>query len=84
MGIGMAMRLMTWTLAGIFVIAVILGIRSIPLKVLWLGAAGSLWYFVGPWGALPLMILVILGIATLQLQSLEMKAKSERPTSSSV
>jgi hypothetical protein len=84
MGIGMAMRLMTWTLAGIFVIAVIMGIRSIPLKVLWLAAAGSLWYFVGPWGALPLMILVILGIATLQLQSLEMKARSERPTSSSV
>ena len=84
MGIGMAMRLMTWTLAGIFVIAVIMGIRSMPLKVLWLAAAGSLWYFVGPWGAAPLMILVTVSVATLQTQALEMKAKSERPTSSSV
>ena len=78
------MRLMTWTLAGIFVVAVIMGIRSIPLKALWLAAGGSLWYFVGPWGALPLMILVILGVATLQLQAMEAKAKAGRPTSSSV
>ena len=78
MGIGMVMRLMTWALAGIFVVAVIIGIRSIPLKALWLAAAGALWYVVGPWGALPLMILVMLGVMTLQLQSLEAKAKPTR------
>jgi hypothetical protein len=84
MGIGMAMRLMTWMLAGIFVVAVIMGVRSIPLKVLWLAAAGSLWYFVGPWGAAPLMILVTVVVATTQTQSLDRKAKSDRPTSTPV
>jgi hypothetical protein len=78
MGIGLAMALMSWTLAGIFVIAVIVAIRSIPVKALWLAAAGSLWYFVGPWGALPLMIVVTTGAATLQLQSMEAKGKSVR------
>ena len=51
-------------LAGIFLVAVIAGIRSWPWKAIWLVAAGSLWYFAGLFGAAPLMILVILRIAT--------------------
>jgi hypothetical protein len=51
-------------LAGIFLIAVITGIRSLLWKAIWLVAAGCLWYFAGPFGAAPLMILVILRIAT--------------------
>ena len=84
MGIGIVMRLMTWALAGIFVVAVVVGVRSIPLKALWLAAAAALWYLVGAWGALPLMILVILGVMTLQLQSMEAKTKSGRATSGSL
>ena len=51
-------------LAGIFLVAVIAGIRSWLWKAVWLVAAGSLWYFAGLFGAAPLMILVILRIAT--------------------
>ena len=51
-------------LAGIFLVAVIAGIRSWIWKAIWLVAAGSLWYFAGLFGAAPLMILVILRIAT--------------------
>jgi hypothetical protein len=51
-------------LAGIFLVAVIAGIRSWLWKAIWLVAAGSLWYFAGLFGAAPLMILVILRIAT--------------------
>ena len=51
-------------LAGIFLVAVIAGIRSWLWKAVWLAAAGSLWYFAGLFGAAPLMILVILRIAT--------------------
>jgi hypothetical protein len=51
-------------LAGIFLVALIAGIRSWLWKAIWVVAAGSLWYFVGPFGAAPLMILVILRIAT--------------------
>ena len=51
-------------LAGIFLVAVIAGIRSWLWKAIWLVAAGSLWYFAGPFGAAPLMILVILRVAT--------------------
>jgi hypothetical protein len=51
-------------LAGIFLVAVIAGIRSWLWKAIWLVAAGSLWYFAGLFGAAPLMILVILRVAT--------------------
>ena len=51
-------------LAGIFLVAVVAGIRSWLWKAIWLVAAGSLWYFAGVFGAAPLMILVILRIAT--------------------
>ena len=48
----------------IFLVAVIAGIRSWLWRVVWIVAAGSLWYFVGLFGAAPLMIFVILRIAT--------------------
>jgi beta-lactamase regulating signal transducer with metallopeptidase domain len=51
-------------LAVIFLVAVIAGIRSLLWKVIWPVAAGCLWYFAGPFFAAPLMILVILRIAT--------------------
>ena len=51
-------------LAGIFLLAVIAGMRSWPWKALWLAAVAALWYFAGVFGAAPLMILVILRIAT--------------------
>jgi hypothetical protein len=38
-------------LAGIFLVAVMAGIRSWPWKAIWLVAAGSLWYFAGLFGA---------------------------------
>ena len=51
-------------LAAIFLVAVIAGIRSLLWKVIWPVAAGCLWYFAGPFFATPLMILVILRVAT--------------------
>ena len=51
-------------LAAIFLVAVIAGIRSLLWKAVWPVAAGCLWYFAGPFFAAPLMILVILPIAT--------------------
>jgi len=51
-------------LAAIFLFAVVVGIRSWLWKVVWPVAAGSLWYFVGSFYAFPLMILVVLRIAT--------------------
>jgi hypothetical protein len=51
-------------LAAIFLVAVIAGIRSLLWKAIWPVAAGCLWYFAGPFFAFPLMILVILRIAT--------------------
>lgn len=51
-------------LAGIFLVAIIAGIRSWLWKAVWLAAAGSLWYFAGPFFAAPFMIFVILRIAT--------------------
>lgn len=51
-------------LAGIFLVAVIAGIRSWLWKAVWLVAAGGLWYFAGLFFAVPLMICVILQIAT--------------------
>ena len=51
-------------LAGIFLVAVMAGMRSWPWKAVWVVAAGSLWYVAGLFGAAPLMILVILRIAT--------------------
>ena len=51
-------------LAGIFLVAVMTGIRSWLWKAVWLVAAACLWYFAGAFGAAPLMIFVILRIAT--------------------
>ena len=51
-------------LAAIFLVAVIAGIRSWLWKAVWLVAAGGLWYFAGLFFAVPLMICVILQIAT--------------------
>jgi hypothetical protein len=51
-------------LAAIFLVAVIAGIRSLLWKVIWPVAVGCLWYFAGPFFAIPLMLLVILRIAT--------------------
>jgi hypothetical protein len=51
-------------LAGIFLVAVIAGIRSWLWKAVWLVAAGSLWYYAGLFFAAPLMLAVILRIAT--------------------
>ena len=51
-------------LAGIFLVAVLAGIRSWLWKAIWLVAAGSLWYFAGLFFAAPLVILVIVRIAT--------------------
>jgi hypothetical protein len=63
-------------LAGIFLVAVIAGIRSWLWKAIWLVAAGCLWYFAGLFFAAPLMLAVILRIATTlgsSLQSLPAK-----------
>jgi hypothetical protein len=51
-------------LAGIFLVAVIAGIRSWLWRAVWLVAAGGLWYYAGLFFAAPLMIFVILRIAT--------------------
>jgi hypothetical protein len=48
----------------IFVIAVVAGIRSWLWKVVWPVAAGCLWYFAGPFYAFPLMLVVVLRVAT--------------------
>jgi hypothetical protein len=51
-------------LTAIFLVAVVAGIRSWLWKVVWLVAAGCLWYFAGAFYALPLMIVVVLRVAT--------------------
>ena len=51
-------------LAAIFLLAIVAGIRSWLWKVVWLIAAACLWYFAGVFFAAPLMIAVILQIAT--------------------
>ncbi len=51
-------------LAAIFLVAVVVGIRSLVWKVVWPVAAGCLWYLAGPFYAFPLMIAVALRIAT--------------------
>jgi hypothetical protein len=51
-------------LTAIFLVAVIAGIRSWLWKVVWPAAAGCLWYFAGPFYAFPLMIVVVLRVAT--------------------
>lgn len=48
----------------IFLAAVVAGIRSWLWKVVWLVAAGCLWYFAGPFYAFPLMLAVVLRVAT--------------------
>jgi hypothetical protein len=51
-------------LTAIFLVAVVAGIRSWLWKVVWPVAAGCLWYFAGAFYALPLMIVVVLRVAT--------------------
>lgn len=51
-------------LTAIFLVAVVAGIRSWLWKVVWPVAVGSLWYFVGPFYAFPLMLAVVVRIAT--------------------
>ena len=51
-------------LTAIFLIAVVVGIRSLVWKVVWPVAVGCLWYFAGPFYAFPLMLAVTLRIAT--------------------
>ena len=58
-------------LAAIFLVAVMTGIRSLLWKAIWPVAVGCLWYFAGPFFAAPLMILVILRIATTVASSVQ-------------
>jgi len=51
-------------LTAIFLVAVVVGIRSWLWKVVWPVAAGCLWYFAGPFYAFPLMLAVVLRVAT--------------------
>ena len=51
-------------LTAIFLVAVVAGIRSWMWKVILPVAAASLWYFAGSFYALPLMLLVVVRIAT--------------------
>jgi hypothetical protein len=51
-------------LTAIFLVAVVAGIRSLLWKVVWPVAAGCLWYFAGPFYAFPLMLAVVLRVAT--------------------
>ena len=51
-------------LTAIFLVAVVAGIRSLVWKVVWPVAAGCLWYFAGPFYAFPLMLAVVLRVAT--------------------
>ena len=51
-------------LTAIFLVAVVAGIRSLLWKVMLPVAAGCLWYFAGSFYALPLMLLVVVRIAT--------------------
>ena len=51
-------------LTAIFLVAVVAGIRSLLWKVIWPVAAGCLWYFAGPFYAFPLMLAVVLRVAT--------------------
>ena len=68
-------------LAGIFLVAVIAGIRSWLWKAIWLVAAGGLWYFGGLFFAAPLIIVVIVRIATTVGSSVpSLPAKNEAST----
>ena len=70
-------------LAGIFLLALIGGIRSWLWKAIWLVAAGSLWYFAGLFYAAPLMLAVILQIATaIGASARSLPAKNEVSTGS--
>ena len=47
----------------IFLTAVLTSIDSFLWKIIWIGIAVALWYFVGIYAAAPLMIIVIVGVA---------------------
>ena len=65
-------------LTAIFLVAVVAGIRSLVWKVLLPVAAGCLWYFAGSFYALPLMLLVVVHIATTVASSAQsLPAKDE-------
>ena len=51
-------------LTAIFLVAVVAGLRSLLWRVVLPLAAGSLWYFAGPFYAFPLMLAVVLRVAT--------------------
>jgi len=58
-----------WFLVAIFLFAVVGGIRSWLWKIVWPVAAGSVWYFAGPFYAFPLMIAVIVRVAMMIVSS---------------
>jgi hypothetical protein len=66
-------------LSGIFLAAVVMGIRSWLWKAVWPVAVGALWYFGGTlFYAVPLMIAVVLLVATNLASSLQVApAKDE-------
>ncbi len=65
-------------LTAIFLVAVVVGIRSLLWKVVWPVAVGCLWYFAGPFYAFPLMLAVALRIATTVASSAQsLPAKEE-------
>jgi len=51
-------------LTAIFLVAVVAGMRSLLWKLVWPVAAACLWYFAGPFYAFPLMLAVVLSVAT--------------------
>lgn len=70
-------------LTAIFLLAVVAGIRSWLWKIVWPVAAGCLWYFAGPFYAFPLMLAVVLLVATRVAASAQrLPAKDEVSTTS--
>ena len=82
-GLSYVIRLGEFFLTAIFLLAVVAGIRSWLWKVVWPVAAGCLWYFAGPFYAFPLMLAVVLLVATRVAASAQrLPAKDEvSPTS---
>jgi hypothetical protein len=71
-------------LGGIFLLAVIAGIRSWTWKVIWIVAAGCLWYFAGLFVAAPLMLAVIVRIATIVASSAQSMPAKDGATAGNV
>jgi hypothetical protein len=65
-------------LTAIFLVAVVVGIRSWLWKVVWPVAAGCLWYFGGSlFYAVPLMVAVVLLVATAMASSAQSAASKD-------